>query len=241
VIYFIDEPWDSLGTWVFDGGGEATINPAGQLRLTPTENHFVGLKKSMPFDSKLIVKFRGKVDNFGDNGGAAFVSHPYGITGQKTIGVYFYIKEHTIEMINNDNEYEPIECETDNNWHEWRLRIDVLKPEVKVYKDDVLVGIFTDIYMENFDPPNIPYVEFGSENTSGDGCIVHYDWSKVYLGVFARMGFKQAYNMDDEVASKSKEYKQMFGEEKPDIVDPDDKPTWGNDAEGFPETYGRED
>jgi len=52
----------------------------------------------------------------------------------------------------------------------------------------------------------------------------------------SRKGFKQMYNMDNENSAKSNQYKQMFDDNQPDIVNPSDTKTWGSN--GFNQTYG---
>jgi len=51
-----------------------------------------------------------------------------------------------------------------------------------------------------------------------------------------RKGFKQTYNMDNELAEHSNQCHQMFSDTTPDIVNPSDTKTWGSN--GFTQTYG---
>jgi len=167
----LDEPWDSLGTWVKIGTGTSEISPAGQL-------HNIGYagrqKDNDPYlPDKYTVESRLKINVYGGLGWEwwFYSKTPYAPNRRL---MALRIAEHKI--INRSalliDEYS-IENLPDT-WYIWRFIVDGTVPEVKIYRDDVYIHTFTELRVSSIQRINLFAILY---------CEGHEDYLKIASGL----------------------------------------------------------
>lgn len=169
----LDEPWDSIGTWLKRKNGTSEISPAGQLHQVPLEaDGYVGRYRDIgTLPNDYTVEFKLKIDVFGKHHRRFYDGIHY---------IEFEILSDKIRFYKGGGLYDEYSVSTDTNWHVWRLVIDSDGHSCKVYRDSSYVNEFTNFY--NY--------------TSGDGLVevwmkyvtggeMHEDYFRIATGLYS--------------------------------------------------------
>jgi len=124
----VDEPWNSLGTWLKSGDGTSEISPAGQLhQINASRWKFLGDIPSLyTFESRL------KISDYQALGWEWFLDN-------YVRQIRVRIAEGSVKSYTSDVPFTE-DYSIDNYedvWYVWRFVIDTTVPEMRVYRDGV--------------------------------------------------------------------------------------------------------